>query len=44
MTKKPIQSKEHLEAEGNRFVETVKYYIIHYEFENIYNSDQNGFH
>ncbi|KYN14205.1 hypothetical protein ALC57_13589, partial [Trachymyrmex cornetzi] len=41
--KKTIQSKEHLEAESNRFVKNVKYYISRYGFENIYNSDQSGF-
>ena len=35
ITKKPIQSKEHLVAEGNRFVKNIKYYITSYGFENI---------
>lgn len=43
ITKKILQSKEHLEAKSNRFVENVKYYITRYGFENIYNSDQSGF-
>lgn len=43
ITKKNLQSKEHLETESNRFIENVKYYITRYGFENIYNSDQSGF-
>jgi len=37
-------SKESLDIDSNRFIENVKYYIERYGIENVYNSDQNGFH
>jgi len=42
-SQKTIQSKEHLVAQGNKFVENIKYYITRCRFENIYNSDQSEF-
>jgi hypothetical protein len=43
ITKRTLQSKDNLEAEGNRFIENVKYYITRYGVENVYNSNQSGF-
>jgi len=36
-------SKKALQADSNRFIENVKYYIDRYRIENVYNSDQSGF-
>jgi len=36
-------SKEALQADNNRFIENVKYYIDRYGIENVYNSNQSGF-
>ena len=36
-------SKEALQADSNRFIENIKYYIDRYGIENVYNSDQSGF-
>lgn len=35
--------KAALQADSNRFIANVKYYIDHYGIENVYNSDQSGF-
>jgi len=36
ITKKALMSKESLEADNNRFIENVKYYIECYRIENVY--------
>ena len=36
-------SQEALQADNNRFIKNVKYYIDRYGIENVYNSDQNDF-
>ncbi|KYN09182.1 hypothetical protein ALC57_18709 [Trachymyrmex cornetzi] len=42
-TKKALMSKEALQANSNRFIKNVKYYIDRYGSENVYNSDQSSF-
>ena len=41
--KKALMSKVTLQADSNRFIENVNYYINHYGIENVYNSDQSRF-
>jgi len=44
ITKKALMSKETLQADNNKFIENVKYYILTVmEIENVHNSDQSDF-